>query len=71
MEKTLPNTLTSSQTIYLANLDSATDRLISQSSERIDFYCDHGEADTKIFAYITLLCDNIRLSRVITVTTNQ
>ena len=50
--------------VYLTNLDGATDRVVSQSSERIDFYCDHEEADTKMFAYIKFLCDNIRLSRV-------
>ena len=59
------NHLTSSQNIYLANLDSATDRLASQSSERIDFYSDHIESDTKMFAYINFLCDNIPLNMVI------
>ena len=59
--------LTSFQTIYLTNLDSATDRVTSQSSERVDFYCDHEEADTKMFAYIKFLCNNIRLRRVIIV----
>ena len=34
---TLLNVLTFSQTIYLANLDGATDRVTSQSSERIGF----------------------------------
>ena len=33
----------SSQTIYLANPDGATDCVISQSSGRINFYCDHQE----------------------------
>ena len=42
--------LTSSQTIYFTNLDGARDRVTRQSSEIIDFYCDHEEADTKIFA---------------------
>ena len=37
----------------------------SQSSERIDFFCDREEADTKMFAYIKFLCDNIRLNRII------
>ena len=32
--------LTSSQTNYLTNLDGATDRVTSQSSERIQFYCN-------------------------------
>ena len=36
----------------------------SQSSERVDFYGNHEEADTKMFAYIKFLCDNILLSRV-------
>ena len=60
----MPNDLTSSQTIHLANLDGATDRLTSQGSERIEFYCNHEEADTKMFANIKFLCDNTRLSRV-------
>ena len=63
--ETLPKVLTSFQTIYLTNLDGATDRVTSQSSERIDFYCDHKEAYTKMFAYIKFICDNIRPSRVI------
>ena len=36
--ETLSNVLTSCQNFYLANLDGATDRVTSQSSERIDFY---------------------------------
>ena len=59
--------LTSSQTIYLANLDSAIDRKTSQGSERTDFYWDHEEADTKMFAYIKFHYDNIRLNKIITV----
>ena len=42
---------------FLANLDGATDCVTSQSSERIDFYCDHEGADTKMFRYIKFLCD--------------
>ena len=61
------NDLTSSQNIYLANLDSATGLLASQSSERIDFYSDHIESDTKMFAYINFLCDDIPLNMVIIV----
>ena len=34
--------------MYLTNLDGATQRVTSQSSEIIDFYCDHEEADTKM-----------------------
>ena len=64
--KIRPYVLTSSQTIYLANLDGAADRVTSQSSERINFYCDHQETDTKMFAYIKFLCD-IPLNRIITV----
>ena len=59
--------LTSLQTNYLANLDNTADRVISQRSERIDFYCNHEETDTKMFAYIKFLCDNIWMKRVITV----
>ena len=51
----------------MANLDGATDRAVSQNSEKTGFYCDQGEADTKIFAYIRFLCDNIRLNRIIIV----
>ena len=40
------------------------DRVTSQSSERIYFYCDLKEANTKMFAFIKFLCDNIRLNRV-------
>ena len=60
----LPKVLSPFQTNYLAYIDGAADRVTSQSSERIDFYCDHEEADTKMFAYIKFLCDNIHLSRV-------
>ena len=60
----LPIVLTFFQTIYLTNLDSATDRVTSQSSEGIDFYCNHEEADSKIFAYIEFFGDNICLSSV-------
>ena len=59
---TLPNFLTFSETIYLANLDGAPDRVTSQSSERIYFYYDHKEADTKLFAYIKFLYDTICLN---------
>ena len=47
----------------MANLDGATDRVTSQRSERIDYY-NHEEADTKMFAYIKFLFENIRLNRV-------
>ena len=53
----LPYISTSCQTIYLANLDGAIDRATSQSSERTDFYCDHDEADKKIFPFIKFFCD--------------
>ena len=65
--ETFPYVLTSSQTIYLANLNAATDCVTSPSSERIDFYSDHEEAATKLFAFIKFLCDNIRLNRIILV----
>ena len=58
--------LTSFQTNYLANPDGKTVRVTSQRSERIDFYCNC-EADTKMFPYIKLLCDNISVNRVIIV----
>ena len=56
---TLPKVLTSFQTNYLANPDGATYRVASQGSERIDIYCNYEEADSKIFAYIKFLSDNI------------
>ena len=56
--KALSYILTSSKTIYLSNLDCAADRVTNQSSEIIDFSCDHEEADTKMFAYIKFFCDN-------------
>ena len=65
--ETLSYVLTSSQTIYMANLDGTTDCITSQNSERIDFYSDHEEANTKMFAYIKCLCGNIRLNRIIIV----
>ena len=65
LRETMPNVLASSQTIYLANRDGATDRATNQSSERIDFYCDHEEAVLKMYAYIKFLCDNIRLNRML------
>ena len=46
------------QTIYLANLDGATDHVT------LIFFCNRREADTKMFAYIKFLCDNICLNRV-------
>ena len=63
--ETLLNVLTSSQTIYLATLDDATDRLTSQSSERSD--CDHEVADAKMVAYIKFFCDSSCLNRVVIV----
>ena len=66
----MPYVLTSSQTNYLANLDDATDGVTSQSSERIDFYGKHKEADAEMFANIKFLCDNIRLNRIIIVSTD-
>ena len=51
----------------LANLDGATDYVTSQSSERIDFHCNHDKADTKMFTHIKFLCDNTRLNKIIIV----
>ena len=59
--------LISFQTNYLANPEGKTDRVTSQRSERIDFYCNRDKADTKMFPYIKLHCDNIRVNRVIIV----
>ena len=62
--ETLSKVLTFSESIYLTNLDGGTDRVTNQRNERIDFYCHHKEADTKIFSYIKFLCDNTRLRRI-------
>ena len=68
LRETFPSVLTSSQTLYLVNFDGTTDRVASQSNERIDFYCNH--KDTKMFAYFKFLCDNIHLNRVIIVSSD-
>ena len=51
----------------MANPEGKTDRVTSQRSERIDFYCNRDKADTKMFPYIKLLCDTIRVNRIIIV----
>ena len=51
----------------MTNLDGEKDRVTSQNSERIDFYYNPEEADTKMFVHITFSCDNNRLNRVIIV----
>ena len=61
----MPKVLTSFQTNYLANLDGATYCVTSQTSEIIDFYCNHEEAHSKMFVYIKLFYDNICLNRII------
>ena len=61
----MPNVLISFQTNYLSNLDVATDRVTSQSSEKNNFYRNNEEVDTKMFWYIKFLKDYIRLNRVI------
>ena len=66
---TLTNVLTSSQTIDLTGLEVATDRVTSQCSKK-NFYCNHEEADTKMFAYIKFPCDDICLKRVIIVSSD-
>ena len=63
----MPNVLTSSEINYFANFDGATDRVTSQSTERIHFYCDREEAYQEMFAYIKFLCDNIHLNKIIIV----
>ena len=62
--ETLPKVLTSFQTVYLTTLDGATVCVTSQSSKRIDFYCNLKEADAKLFAYIKFLYYYVRLGRV-------
>ena len=61
----IAESLTSFQTNYLANLDGITYRVTSQRSERIGFYCKHEKADSKTFAYVKVLYDNICLNRII------
>ena len=58
--ETLSKVLTSFQTNYLTNLDVTKDRVISQKSERIEFYCNHDEAA----AYIKFLYGNIRVNNI-------
>ena len=67
----MPSIFTSFQTNYSTNLDGATDRVTRQSSERIRFYCDHEAAKTNMFANIKFLCDNIRMNRVIIVSSDS
>ena len=64
------NRMKDCHTFYLSNLDGEADSVTIQSSERIDFYCDHEEADTKMFVYIKFLCDNICLNRIIIVSSD-
>ena len=54
----MPKALTSFQTNHLVNLDGATYRVPSQRSERI-------EADSKMFAHVKFLHDNICPNRII------
>ena len=65
LREKLPHVLTSFQIIYLANLDGPTDRVTSQSSERINVYCDHKEADTKMIIFVLtrlpLFCQKMEL----------
>ena len=61
----MPKVSTSFQTNYLAYLGSATYRLTSQRTGRIEFYCNHEEADSKMSAHIKFLFDNICLNRII------
>ena len=56
----MPKVLSSFQTNYLANLDKHN--ITSQRSERIDFYCNDEEADSKMFPYLKL---NRILNRII------
>ena len=55
----MPKVLIFFQTNYLENLDGAAYRVTSQRREIIGFYCNDEEADSKIFAYIKFLYDNI------------
>ena len=64
-EKILSEYLSSYQSVYLAKLHGTTDCLTKQHSKRIEFYCDHGETDTKIFAHIKFLSDKVQLKKVI------
>ena len=57
----MPKVLSSFQTNYLANLDKHN--ITSQRSERIDFYCNDEEADSKMFPYLKFLF--VCLNRII------
>ena len=61
----LPEHLSSYQSVYLANLDGTTDFVTKEYSKKIKFYCDHDEADTKMFTYIKFLSNTVQLKRVI------
>ena len=54
-----------SSSVYLANLDDTTDFVTKECSKKIEFYCDHEEADTKMFAFIKFLSNTVQLKRVV------
>ena len=57
--------LRSYQSVYLVNLDGMTDFATKECSKKKKFYCDHEEADTKMFAYIKFLSNTVQLKVVI------
>ena len=65
--ETLPYVLTSSQTIYLTNLDGAADRLTSQSSEELIFIAPTKKLTQKCLRISKFICDNIHLNWIIIV----
>ena len=68
--ETLPNVLASSQTIDLANLDGATDKVVQQTKvvKELIFVATTKKLTQKCLRmYIKFLCNNIRLKRVIIV----
>ena len=64
-KESLSGHLSSFQSVFLANLDGTTDCATSECCNRIEFYCNHEEADTKMFSYVKFLCDTAHLKQVI------
>ena len=54
------------QSVYLANLNGTTHFVTKDAAKKeIEFYCDHEEADTKVFAYVQFFSNTVQLKRVI------
>ena len=54
------------QSVYLANLNGTTHFVTKDATKKeIEFYCDHEEADAKVFAYVQFFSNTVQLKRVI------